>query len=79
MSVPDKMLVCPYNKAHFIFRQRMPAHLIKCGKKYKGEVLMMCPFNAMHLFTKKSKEDHYKECEEYVLSLQKQSMQSYYQ
>lgn len=61
-SEQDEYMVCPYNKAHSILRSRMPAHLIKCVKQFRGEPLSKCPYNAMHLFPKGEEGNHMKNC-----------------
>ncbi|KAI9584210.1 hypothetical protein GQX74_010545 [Glossina fuscipes] len=45
----DEFAVCPYNNAHRVLRIRMPSHIIKCRKNYKGPQLEQCAYNATHL------------------------------
>jgi hypothetical protein len=47
----DENVICPYNKAHLIRKERMQAHLVKCRRSYGGVKVQQCKYNATHMFT----------------------------
>ncbi|ALC38242.1 CG14036, partial [Drosophila busckii] len=53
---------CPYNKEHRIWKLRMPSHIMKCSKSYKGPPLAICKYNATHRVPPSAMEDHLEEC-----------------
>ncbi|XP_001355963.3 gametocyte-specific factor 1 [Drosophila pseudoobscura] len=55
---------CPYNKNHRIMLFRMPGHIVKCMKNYRGPPLHICKYNATHRVL--DMEEHLKECEDYM-------------
>ncbi|KAG8247638.1 uncharacterized protein LOC124365760 [Homalodisca vitripennis] len=57
----EKMVICPYDKAHEIRRGRMQFHLDKCRKNFPNTDMIRCPFNSTHLIPKVEQEFHTKE------------------
>ncbi|XP_023170767.1 gametocyte-specific factor 1 homolog [Drosophila hydei] len=57
--------ICPYNKSHRIVLFRMPGHIIKCMRKYKGPPLIICKYNATHRMPAEQMEQHLEECADY--------------
>lgn len=58
----DDAVLCPYDPQHVVPYARMPYHLMKCKKNYRGPELDTCPFNATHLVKKGTLDEHYKTC-----------------
>ncbi|CAD1478235.1 unnamed protein product, partial [Heterotrigona itama] len=56
----DPVVVCPYNKNHFIARSRIQKHIIKCEKQYPEK--LMCPYNATHRLFETEFEEHIINC-----------------
>ncbi|KAH8271993.1 hypothetical protein KR044_012881 [Drosophila immigrans] len=56
---------CPYNKDHRIVLFRMPGHIIKCARNYKGPPLAICKYNATHRLPEAQMEEHFSECADY--------------
>ncbi|KAK9294021.1 hypothetical protein QLX08_011218 [Tetragonisca angustula] len=56
----DPIVVCPYNKNHFIARSRIQKHIVKCEKQYPEK--LMCPYNATHRLLKTEFEEHIVSC-----------------
>lgn len=65
MSTPDVIVQCPFNKEHLVIRHRMPYHIVKCKKNYKGPPLETCAYNAMHMLPIEQMPKHLDECKEY--------------
>lgn len=61
----DELITCPFNPAHLIIKHRMPYHIVKCQKQYRGEKLVVCHFNAMHWIPPYKMREHLEECAEY--------------
>ncbi|KAH8260350.1 hypothetical protein KR026_009943 [Drosophila bipectinata] len=55
--------ICPYNPDHRIMLFRMPGHIVKCKKNYRGPPLQICKYNATHRVL--DMEEHLKECTYY--------------
>lgn len=45
---PERIISCPFNKAHQIAQSRMQTHLVRCRKDHEGE-LIYCPYNTTHM------------------------------
>ncbi|KAH8392323.1 hypothetical protein KR215_006031 [Drosophila sulfurigaster] len=56
---------CPYNKEHRIVLYKMPGHIIKCARNYKGPPLAICKYNATHRLLEEEMEKHISECPDY--------------
>ncbi|KOX79030.1 Gametocyte-specific factor 1 [Melipona quadrifasciata] len=56
----DTVVVCPYNKNHFISRSRIQKHIVKCEKQYPEK--LMCPYNATHRLLETEFEEHIITC-----------------
>lgn len=56
---------CPYNALHRLAGHRMPYHMIKCKKNYRGPPLDTCPFNAMHMVPQGTLQEHFLKCDDY--------------
>jgi len=61
----DQYGTCPYDKNHRIVLFRMPGHIIKCMRNYKGPPLAICKYNATHRLPKDQMEKHLAECVDY--------------
>lgn len=61
----DDMAVCPFNGDHKLVRHRMPYHIVRCRRNYRGPALVACAFNAMHLMPAAQMADHLAECDDY--------------
>lgn len=61
----NKWVSCPYNEEHRVLELRLPYHMIRCKKNYKGPPLETCPFNATHLVPQGTLQEHYTECISY--------------
>uniref|UniRef100_A0A1B6GSR0 CHHC U11-48K-type domain-containing protein n=1 Tax=Cuerna arida TaxID=1464854 RepID=A0A1B6GSR0_9HEMI len=57
----EKMVICPYDKAHEIRLGRMQFHLDKCRKNFPNTEMIRCPFNSIHLIPKVEQEFHTQE------------------
>ncbi|XP_033173688.1 gametocyte-specific factor 1 [Drosophila mauritiana] len=65
--------ICPYDKSHRILLFRMPKHIIKCEKNYRGPPLQTCKYNATHRVL--NMEKHLKECDYYLRSIENHAVQ----
>jgi len=65
--------ICPYNPDHRIMLFRMPKHIVKCEKNYRGPPLKICKYNATHRVL--DMEEHLKECSYYIRSIDNQNVQ----
>ncbi|XP_017043804.1 gametocyte-specific factor 1 [Drosophila ficusphila] len=65
--------VCPYDQNHRIMLFRMPKHIVKCEKNYRGPPLKICKYNAAHRVL--DMEEHLKECDYYQRSIDNQAVQ----
>ncbi|KAI8042498.1 protein D7 [Drosophila gunungcola] len=65
--------ICPYDKTHRIMLFRMPKHIVKCQKNYRGPPLKICKYNATHRVL--DMEEHLKECPYYLRAIGYQSVQ----
>lgn len=45
---PNEMVLCPYNPAHRIAKNRLNTHLIKCRRSNPDAKLVACEFNVNH-------------------------------
>jgi hypothetical protein len=61
---PESLVQCPYDKIHRIRLKRLPYHLQKCRRNYKGERFLVCPFNARHELPRLEYEHHLVHCED---------------
>lgn len=61
----DDMAVCPFDSAHKLERHRMPYHVVRCRRNYRGPALVACAFNAMHLIPAEQMAVHLAECVDY--------------
>lgn len=68
----DDMAVCPFNGDHKLLRHRMPYHIVRCRRNYRGPALVACAFNAMHLMPAAQMADHLAECDDYRKNQQHQ-------
>ncbi|XP_017954137.1 gametocyte-specific factor 1-like [Drosophila navojoa] len=57
--------ICPYDSSHRILLFRMPVHIIKCARNYKGPPLEICKYNATHRIKADLMEQHLEECADY--------------
>lgn len=73
----ENVITCPYNSSHRIVRHRMPYHIIKCVKNYKGPPLDRCPFNAMHRVLPEKMKDHIKDCPNYHIVMREKYEREY--
>lgn len=56
---------CPYDSSHQISVSRMPNHMLRCERNYRGPPLQNCPFNAMHRVPAGTLAEHFKTCDAY--------------
>ncbi|XP_054743314.1 gametocyte-specific factor 1 [Anastrepha obliqua] len=61
----EEFILCPYNKSHQIIRYRMPGHMMKCRKNYRGPPLDQCMYNATHLVPMGTMDEHLESCRDY--------------
>ena len=61
----EEFILCPYNNSHRIIRFRMPGHMMKCRKNYRGPPLDQCMYNATHLVPMGTMEAHLEGCRDY--------------
>lgn len=54
--------ICPFNNTHRIVLYRMPAHIVKCRKNYRGPPLEQCIYNATHYVPEGTMQDHLQQC-----------------
>lgn len=59
---PESLVQCPYEKVHMIRLKRMPYHLQKCRRNYKGQEFKVCPFNARHEVPEPEYQHHLINC-----------------
>ncbi|XP_043640587.1 protein D7 [Drosophila teissieri] len=64
---------CPYDKSHRIMIFRMPKHIVKCAKNYRGPPLQICKYNATHRVL--DMEEHLKECDYYLRTIDNEAVQ----
>ncbi|EDW03887.1 GH10268 [Drosophila grimshawi] len=57
--------ICPYNAEHRILLFRLPGHIIKCKRNYRGPTLQICKFNATHRLPAEQMDEHLLECADY--------------
>ncbi|XP_034474616.1 protein D7 [Drosophila innubila] len=62
----DQYGTCPYDKSHRIVLFRMPGHIIKCMRNYRGPPLAICKYNATHRLPKEQMDEHLAECVDYL-------------
>lgn len=79
---PNEMMVCPYDSAHRVSRQRMQYHIVKCQKvrviypstttilsflqNHETANFKVCPFNAQHIVPNSKFSYHLKICPDQV-------------
>lgn len=63
---------CPYDRQHLVPYQRMPYHLAKCRRNYRGPPLEQCLYNATHLVSPGTLEQHYESCPAYYQATREQ-------
>ncbi|KAL7027896.1 hypothetical protein ACKWTF_005642 [Chironomus riparius] len=68
-SLPDceKMVECPYNKAHLVVQHRMANHIIKCRKSQEISGVKECRFNSSHLLPMAEIKSHEATCPDRVV------------
>lgn len=63
MSLSNRFMIqCPYDSAHWISKERIQYHLVKCQKQHPHADLVKCPYNACHLVPKTKEAEHMAEC-----------------
>lgn len=60
----EEMMICPYNKAHYVSRARYQRHIFRCKQSYPGVILKKCPLNALHLIPPDQFMHHINTCPE---------------
>ncbi|XP_068147843.1 gametocyte-specific factor 1 homolog [Drosophila tropicalis] len=74
---PRDLVVCPYNKAHTMLRNKLQKHVMKCKEIYKDEIeLLICPFNNVHRVPAAEFHQHTKSCEDRKIILHYQLSQA---
>lgn len=66
---------CPYNKEHRVVLFRMPRHVVKCARNYRGPPLAICKYNATHRVLPEQMEAHLAECDYYKRFYEDSTMQ----
>lgn len=64
MVSSDEVSVCPFNNEHKVLTIRLPAHILKCQKNYRGPQLEVCIYNACHLVQRGQMQEHLETCRE---------------
>ncbi|KAH8409621.1 hypothetical protein KR222_011609 [Zaprionus bogoriensis] len=67
--------VCPYNASHRIVLFRMPAHILKCARNYRGPPLAICAYNATHRVLPEQMEAHLEQCLDYYRFYENRNLQ----
>ncbi|XP_003691851.1 gametocyte-specific factor 1-like [Apis florea] len=62
LTLHDPIIICPYDKNHFIAKSRLQKHIVKCEKRYPEHYKVMCPYNATHRLFKEELEEHIITC-----------------
>ncbi|XP_073826642.1 uncharacterized protein isoform X2 [Musca autumnalis] len=62
MSDEHEFGICPFNSGHRIVMYRMPAHVLKCRKNYRGPPMEICEYNATHFVPLGTMKEHLQEC-----------------
>jgi hypothetical protein len=58
--------ICPFNKSHLIIPHKMPIHILKCEKNYRGPALVSCRYNATHMMLPENMDDHLNTCPDFI-------------
>ncbi|KAL1117881.1 hypothetical protein AAG570_004194 [Ranatra chinensis] len=57
MSEAEKIISCPFNRAHSVLKGRNQFHLTRCRKQHPCADMGYCPYNSTHIFPKSETED----------------------
>ncbi|XP_070495782.1 gametocyte-specific factor 1-like [Chironomus tepperi] len=68
-SLPEceKMVECPFNKAHLVVQHRMANHIVKCRKNQEIYGVKECRFNSSHILPLCEIKSHEATCPDRVV------------
>ncbi|KAL1117883.1 hypothetical protein AAG570_004196 [Ranatra chinensis] len=67
MSEAEKIISCPFNRAHSVLKGRNQFHLTRCRKQHPCADMGYCPYNSTHIFPKSETEYHLEHCESRIV------------